>query len=269
MAVQPRYHGKKFMASPPIPPSLEHLAARPFSFYPAIVNVEHNEWLFRKATWSEIQVVNCHSAEEVWISRRFLGEVSRVDDPVLIVGLVRELELKSGMVVPFQRRIIEMPIAVNAPAPPRSAAEERSEPAPVVGIRLEPTDRRVFRLILIATGTLVGLSVVAVAFTHMGELRQKNVVYVGSDQSYLGLNGRDDYLSVVEKLGAPPATDHTAETGTIFYRALGYPDRRYTVILMGADKGSMTYIGTVDQKWHTIRSVNAHTDALLRGLQRF
>ena len=84
------------MASPPIPPSLEHLATRPFSFYPPIVNVEHNEWLFRKATWSEILVVNCKSGAEVWISRRFVGEVSRIDDPVLIVGLNRELEYKGG-----------------------------------------------------------------------------------------------------------------------------------------------------------------------------
>ena len=58
------------MASPPIPPSLDHLATRPFSFYPPIVNVEHNEWLFQKATWAEIQVVNCRSGEEIWISRR-------------------------------------------------------------------------------------------------------------------------------------------------------------------------------------------------------
>ncbi|HEX3746283.1 MAG TPA: hypothetical protein VHW09_20235 [Bryobacteraceae bacterium] len=256
------------MASPPIPPSLEHLAAQPFSFYPPIVNVEQNEWLFRKATWSEIQVLNCKSGEEVWISRRFLGDVSRVDDPVLIVGLSRELELKGGMVVPFQRRIIEMPMAVNAPAPPH-LAEERGEPAPVVGIRLEPSDRRVFRLILMAVGTLVGLSVVAIAFTHVGELRQKNIVFVGSDQSYLSLTSHDDYLSAVQKLGGPPSTDHTQETGTILYRALAYPDRRYTVILMGADRNSMSYIGTVDQNWHAIRSVNAHTDALLRGLKRF
>src|SRR6202795_251310 len=98
------------MASPPIPPSLDHLVTRPFSFYPPIVNIEHNEWLFRKASWSEILVVNCKSASEIWIPRRFVGEVSRVDDPVLIVGLNRELEYKSGMIVPFQRRVIEMPV---------------------------------------------------------------------------------------------------------------------------------------------------------------
>ena len=257
------------MASPPIPPPLDHLAARPFSFYPPIVNIEHNEWLFRKATWSEIQVFNCRSEEELWIPRGFIGEVSRVDDPVLIVGLNRELELKGGMIVPFQRRIIEMPVAVNAPIPASGSTEERSEPAPVVGIRLEPSDRRIFKLILIAVGAVVGLYLVAVAFTRTGQLRQKNMVFVGSDQSYLSLNGHDDYLSVTQKLGGEPATDHTEETGTILYRALGYPARRYTVILMGADKSSMTYIGTVDQNWRAIRSVNAHTDALLRGLKPF
>jgi hypothetical protein len=257
------------MASPPIPPSLDHLATRPFSFYPPIVNVEHNEWLFRKATWSEIQVVNCRSGDEIWISRRYVGEVSRVDDPVLIVGLSRELELKGGMIVPFQRRIIEMPMAVGAPPPSRGSAESREEPAPVVGIRLEPSDRRIFRLILIAVATLVVLYLIAISFTRVGELRQKGAVFVGSDQSYLGLNARDDFLGVTQKLGAQPASDHIQETGTIFYRALGYPDRRYTVILMGPDKGSMTYIGTMDQNWRPISSVNANTDSLLRALKPF
>src|SRR5450631_3002897 len=158
------------MASPPIPPSLDHLSTRPFSFYPPIVNIEHNEWLFRKATWSEIQVVNCRSGAEVWISRRFVGEVARVEDPVLIVGLNRELELKSGMVVPYQRRIIEMPMAVNAPRPV-GGTDDRNEPAPVVGIRLEPTDRRILKLILIAVGGLVGVYLLAINFTRVGELR--------------------------------------------------------------------------------------------------
>jgi hypothetical protein len=138
-----------------------------------------------------------------------------------------------------------------------------------VGIRLEPSDRRVFRLILIAVGGLVALYVVAIGFTRVGALRQKNVMFTGSDQSFLSLNGRDDFLSVTEKLGGPPATDHTQETGTILYRALGYTDRQYTVILMGADKASLTYIGTMDRNWHPIHSANAHTDALLRGLRRF
>src|ERR1039458_10137443 len=106
------------MASPPIPPSLDHLTTRPFSFYPPILNIEHNEWLFRKATWSEILVVNCKSGAEVWISRRLVGEVSRVDDPVLIVGLNRELEYKGGTggdieSLPFLEAIRQFPVDVG------------------------------------------------------------------------------------------------------------------------------------------------------------
>src|ERR1035441_7848375 len=123
------------MASPPIPPQLDHLITRPFSFYPPIIGIEHNEWLYRKASWSEILVVNCKSGAEIWLSRRYIGEVSRVDDPVLIVGLKSELEYKGGMVVPFQRRAIEMPLAVGGnagaarpgpgAAPARRGVEER------------------------------------------------------------------------------------------------------------------------------------------------
>src|SRR5438067_13860746 len=112
------------MASPPIPPSLDHLVTRPFSFYPPIIGVEHNEWLFRKATWSEIQVVNCKTGNEIWIPRRFIGEVSRVDDPVLIAGLNRELAYKAGAVWPYQRRILQMPIAFGGPP---TAAPEPAE----------------------------------------------------------------------------------------------------------------------------------------------
>src|SRR2546426_3933479 len=103
------------MCIPPIPPPLESLGPRPFSFYPAILNIEHNEWLFRKATWSEILVYNVKTNEELWIPRRFLGELSRIEDPVVIVGLVKELEYRSGSVLPHQRRGIEMAIARGEP----------------------------------------------------------------------------------------------------------------------------------------------------------
>src|SRR5437588_1356400 len=169
------------MASPPIPPSLDHLVTRPFSFYPPIVNVEHNEWLFRKANWSEIQVVNCKSATEIWIPRRFIGEVSRVDDPVLIVGLNRELEYKGGMIVPFQRRVIEMPLAVGGPSL-ASESGERGAAAPVVGIRTESaTDTRMFKLI--------GVAVVVAIILYLGMVNfsRGRVVFTPKDQAILGL----------------------------------------------------------------------------------
>ncbi len=59
---------------------------RPFSFYPPVVGVEHNEWLYKQATWSEILVTNTKTNMEVWVPRRFLGELSKVDEPVMIVA---------------------------------------------------------------------------------------------------------------------------------------------------------------------------------------
>jgi hypothetical protein len=128
------------MASPPIPPTLDPTAGRPFSFYPAIRGIEHNEWIFRKATWSELVVVNRKSGDEISIPRRLAGEVSIVDDPVVIVGLLRELEYREGAVWPCQRRVIEMPLAVGETRP--AAPRPRYAPAPVVGIRLEPKKTR-------------------------------------------------------------------------------------------------------------------------------
>lgn len=127
------------MASPPLVPSLFHLAARPFSFYPAIVGVDHNQWRLRKATWQDWLVVNSRTNEELSIPRRFVGEISSTDHPILIVGLVRELQCQSGVALPYERRVIEMPLAAGGEtAPPR---QPRNGPAPVIGIRLEARRR--------------------------------------------------------------------------------------------------------------------------------
>src|SRR5580693_992417 len=120
------------MASPPIPPLLGHLASRSFSFYPPIVNIEHNEWLFRRATWSEVQVMNTKSSTELWVPRRFVGEISLVGEPVMIVGLVKELEYKAGTVYPHVRRVIEMPRAVNDSVRRYARTPEPEGPASVV-----------------------------------------------------------------------------------------------------------------------------------------
>jgi len=259
------------MASPPLPPALEHLAARPFSFYPPIVGVEHNEWRYRKGTWSEILVRNCGTEEEVWIPRRFIGEVSRTDDPVLIVGLTRELEYKAGAVWPFQKRVLQMPSAVSLVKRAEENAAE-PKPAPVVGIRLEPSDKRVFRLIGMALAVAIGLYVVAMNLNRIGDLRQRNVVFTAADQSFLDLNARDTYTGIVAKLGQP-AQDRSQEVGTIHYRALSYPERRYTVILMGPDQETTHYIGVMDDNWLPMHSVEMHsggtTLSLLRNLKRF
>src|SRR5579864_2261402 len=158
------------MSLPPMS-SLEHLGNRPFSFYPPILNIENNEWFFRRASWAEILVMNSRSKEEIWIPRRFLGEISQIEDPVVIVGLVKELEYKAGAVWPHQRRVIEMPIAVGEsprPAPPGDA------PAPVIGIRAQSiTDSRMGKLVGLTVLLGVVGSVIAVSLFHEGPLRPR------------------------------------------------------------------------------------------------
>ena len=259
------------MSIPPIPPPLEHLGARPFSFYPAILNIEHNEWLFRKATWSEILVYNVKTSQEIWIPRRFMGEVSRIEDPVVIVGLVKELEYRGGAILPHQRRVIEMPVAVGERT--HSPARARPEPAPVVGIRLEPgAESRIGRLVLgaLMVGVLGTLGVVMV--TREGTLKQR-VVYTNKDTALLELSARDDYYSILHKLG-PPAQEHTTtKAGDLEFQSLWYPQRSYYVILMGAEHNNLRYIGAMDTDWHVVHSValprGVSTASMLRGLPRF
>ena len=255
------------MASPPIPPQLDHLITRPFSFYPAIIGVEHNEWLYLKANWSEILVVNCRSGAELWIPRRYVGEVARIEDPVLIVGLTRELEYKSGMIVPFQRRVIEMPVAVGGQ--PLTAAEEaRVSPGIIVGIRTaSPTDRLMFKLV----GGAVLLAILA--YILAVNLSRERIVLTARDQTNLGLTGRDDRTAVISKLGEPASDHWQSESGEIQYEALAYPTHKITVILMGSDRKSALYIGTVDQNWHPVHTISLRaggdTGSLLRNLRRF
>ena len=98
---------------PIIAAGLAELRHGRFSFYPAIVGVHHNEWILRRATWTDILVANAKTSEEICIPRRFVGEVSSIEAPYRIVGLVKELEYREGVVLPHRRSVIEMPRAVN------------------------------------------------------------------------------------------------------------------------------------------------------------
>ena len=261
------------MSLPPISP-LEHLGNRPFSFYPPILNVEHNEWFFRRSTWSEILVVNSRGNVEVWIPRRFLGEISQIEDPVVIVGLVKELEYRAGAVWPHQRRVIEMPLAVGER--PRAPAQPAESPAPVIGIRTQSlTDSRMGKLVGLTM--LVGIAGVVASFVAVNMFREGSVkprvVYNDRDQGYLQLTHDDDYYSVARKLGKPDEDRWQSETGAIQFRCLWYAQRAYFVILMGDSRANARYIGAMDANWNPIHGValrnGGHTLSTLRGLKKF
>jgi len=163
------------MPGPPIPASFESLRQRPFSFYPPIVNVEHNEWILRRADWTDFRVINTKTKTELCVPRRFVGEGALVEEPVMIVGLVKELEYREGQVLPHVRRVIEMPRAVNAVAPARAIGAPRI--APVVGIRIEAEPRsRVWRLLVAAVAAAVLLCVAVVIFVQSVVIPQKHAV---------------------------------------------------------------------------------------------
>lgn len=261
------------MSMPPLPPLFEHLARRPFSFYPAILNIEHNEWLFRKAAWAEIQVVNTRDQSELWIPRRYLGEVSSIDEPVLIVGLNKELEYKAGAVWPHQRRVLEMPLAVGEG--PRPAPPPEPRHTPVVGIRLaRNNESRIGRLI---AGSLVVGILACFLVVALFRDRQLNprFTFVSRDQSFLELTSHDDYFAVVRKLGQPRQARWRPNTGEIQFQALDYPERRYVVILMGAEQKDALYIGTLDSEWKmvlhdvSLPRGTGSTGSMLRGLKQF
>jgi hypothetical protein len=184
------------------------------------------------------------------------------------------LEYKGGSVWPFQRRVIEMPVAVGGSgAGPAAAEQARTEPAPVVGIRIPPTtENRIFRLIAGALVAAILLYLGAISLTRIGDVRQR-VAPRALDQSYLDLSGRDDFTAVTEKLGPPQADAWLTSNGAIQFRALHYGERRFTVILMGSTRDSANYIGTMDDSWKPLHSVDLHsggsTISLLRGLKRF
>jgi hypothetical protein len=143
--------------APHIPTQLDQLGSRPFSFYPSIVGVEHNQWRLRRVTWTEVHVMNTKSDLEMWVPRHLVGEVSLIEEPVRIVGLVKELEYKAGALIPHRRRVLEMPRAVGD-SPRAMFRPVPAENGPrVVGIRVEEGSRaRRWRRVLgwIATGLL-------------------------------------------------------------------------------------------------------------------
>jgi len=257
----------------PIPPPFEHLGQRPFSFYPPILNLDHNEWLFLQATWSEILVANTKSGEEIWISRRFVGDISRIDEPVMILGLTKELEYKMGQVLPALRRVIEIPRAVNEGPHPVASGRQPKESAPVVGIRLEASpESRIGKMI--AAVVVVGVvGCFALVNVFRGSHDGSRISYSPVVQSELGLSSRDDYFSIVRKLG-PPAADHwRSEKGELQYRILSYPQQGLSVILMGSDRSKARYIGALDRDWRPVDAVSlpggGTTASMLKSLQRF
>ena len=248
------------MPAPHIPTPLDQLGHRRFSFYPAIVNIEHNEWLFRRSDWDEIEVMNTKTYEELWIPRRFLGGIASAEEPVVIVGLVKELEYREGAIVPLVRRVIEMPRAVNDGM--TDALRVTSAPlhpgrlAPVVGIRTEsdhhPAKGRGV-LPKVAFGLLV--CVVGLALFRDGPFSTRARFFATAPRLPLPFTANDDYFSIVNRIGRPSTdTVRPAAAGGEIH-LLRYPDRGFVLVVYGPDRDQARYVGAVGRGGRVIHSV--------------
>lgn len=256
--------------------AMESFGNRPFSFYPAIRNVEYNEWTFLRDTWSEVQVVNSKSGDEVWIPRLYLGTISSADEPILIVGLKKELELKGGAVWPYDRQVLSMP-APPREGTPRKAVEPVDAPEPP-----EPppsAESQVGRMIGYALLLGLAATLLVVVFAFEGLPRPQDWwakrQLATADQRYLTLTREDTVHDVARKLG-PPARDHwiTPESAEIHFELLWYPERAYIVVLMGIDRKATRYIGTIHaSSRQVLDSVKlaggGSTASMLRNLPKF
>ena len=264
-------------ASPeiPIPAPFDQLGERRFSFYPAIVGMEHNEWTCVSATWSEIQVRNVKSEQELWIPRSWIGELSRIDQPVAIIGLRRELEFRLGRVWPYGKRVLAMPKPVSSPMPASNPQVSASATESLLAAgRLESNERRIGRLILAALALgIIGCAIV-ISF-YRGRNSADNASFTGVLQANLGLTAQDDYHAVVRKLGSPDADQAKPGVGEgdMQYRVLRYRGRGVSVVLMGRDPQQVRYIGAVDSEWRVVDSVDlpggVNTASMIRRMPRF
>lgn len=251
----------------------EALGGKRFAFYPAIRNLDHNEWTLEQETWSEILAKNTETGDEIWVPRNHLGEISSTEKPVVIVGLKRELQYRNGQVGPYRKAVVEIPSKPQA----RSSAEP--EPSPPPAMRASSTDSSTFALIgrAIVVG-LIGLFM----FTFIAFEGVRNPITrlfqpdtSTTDQNYLGLTNQDGYLQVVEKLGRPGREQWLSEEESeLQFQALFYPERRYAVILMGGQRGDGRYIGTVHEPHRKILdsarlSGGGNASAMMRNLPDF
>ena len=253
---------------------LELLEGKRFSFYPAIRELEHNEWEIKEETWSEILVWNVHDDREIWLPRSYLGDISTSDSPLLIVGLKSELQLKAGSVVPFRNQVVSMP-------GPRVAAPERaSELEPERPEREDSgTETQTINLI----GRAVAISLIIAFFTVVVIFKGLPGPLAGlfradtstADQRYLALTSSDSYFVVVENLGEPGREQWlSGAEAELQLQVLWYSERRYAVVLMGGSRADTRYIGTVHDPTRKILDSarlggGGDTSSMMRNLPEF
>jgi hypothetical protein len=113
-------------------PEAPELARRRFRFSPPITGIAHNEWTLHGVTSDEAVVRNALTHLELSIPRRLIGDVTRMEEAIGMVALLKRLEYSPGIVRPQNRAVIPMPPAQDVPR------VRAAQPAEVIAIRETP-----------------------------------------------------------------------------------------------------------------------------------
>ncbi|HBY61970.1 MAG TPA: hypothetical protein DEH78_19290, partial [Solibacterales bacterium] len=153
------------------------------------------------------------------------------------------------------------------------AAEAAAAVKAPAGLRnAQGPESRIGLLIAAALGIGLLATFVVISILREGPLRPK-VVFTTKDQTFLELNRDDGYFEVVRKLGSPKEDRWRQGGGELKFRVLTYPERGYSALLMGTERESARYVGSVDANWHAVHSVDSprggNTLPLLRNLKPF
>lgn len=228
-------------------------------FHPPLANVAPNDWRLGGVSVSSIWVVNTVSGMEASVPRQFVGSVTEMDGPRLVVGLVKELELRDGTAWPRVRRVIEMPRSVESAAANGDPGVRwvSSGRATVVGIRLERRwNSSVGRFMLLsgAGAALVSILTAGVLRDWLSPPRNVSHRVLRPD---LGLSSGDDYRAVTKKLGLPAGDRIASVSPNERLRALQYPHLKVTVLLSSKADQPERYVGEVDADWRVVQWVGS------------
>jgi hypothetical protein len=147
-------------------PWAPELAEGSFRFVPAITHAGPNEWTLRDLTWEAVLVENVVTQLEITVPRRYLGDVTRLEDRVRCVRLLKPLEFSDGVARPVDRGVLRMPVPADTP-------REAHAPAEVIAIRELPSTPprwRKFLRIAMALGCLFGI--LAIYVLKQGRVRR-------------------------------------------------------------------------------------------------
>ena len=234
------------MSAPLTPAPLPELAYSRFRFEPPIEGVEHNEWTLRRATWTEMLVVNGVTGAELAIPRRYLGRMFETEEAIRGVRLLEDLEVAGGRARPIRRGVIEMPPRRgDRHTPPWQRHRAPGTAAQVTAIRVEHGPTSLMKRAWRGSVALGFVACIATLFAMSWTSR-----------AALPFTPADDYSDVVNRMGTPSMDAWQPDPRGGGYRRLVYPRRQITVILAGPSQSEARYAGALNRKGRVIHAAD-------------